>query len=426
MRHPDSEEPTLSLSATQAAAVDAIMLERAAGHAATGDEALLRQCQALLRLLDAGPTMSPSALIEVTLARVARERARAEIRTGEEFSLASLRIEDADALDALSAAGWSTQRVAGVLRARAEQHDALRQLVVESMVTTGSQDLLVARTLARVQEQALRPDARAFEVPRPQWRWREVLSVAAVLLLGVSILSPILAATRSRQVRLGCASNLTSLARGLASYGIDNRDSLPMASASLAGLPWWNVGQDVAQSNSANLFSLRRLGYNPIEELACAGNAHAARELPSDSWDWRDVSQVSYSYFVMFGRERPDAHTGSSTVLLADRSPVILRALRGEPVRVLENSPNHAGTGQWLLRGDGSTVWTSTPVHHGDNVWLPANLELALDEAAHQMRMGRRTGAVPLETRQRATELRAVILHGTEAPANAQDSFVGP
>lgn len=423
----NSEQHGAKLSPQGEAAVDALIAARARGQAS--DDPQVRQLASLLGMLDAGRPARADALIDVTLARVAQvsHADQSDAEHGEALSH-----DDAEALDALATARWQASRLPSVLRARGERHEALLALAAETEVprvsTATPPTLLIERTLAQIAQQRATLDPAAFraEPSRGRWRWRELVSVAAVLFLGVSVLSPILAAGRARQMRVACASNMGGLAGSLGAYANDFQGSLPMASASLAGLPWWNVGKDVTQSNSANLFTVRRLGYAPIEQTACAGNDHAVKNMPQDAWDWRDLPDVSYSYFVMFTNDRPTGSSGAQTVLLADRSPVVLRAIRREPVQVLENSPNHAGSGQSLLRGDGSVVWASTPVHRGDNIWLPANLELALDEAAHEMRMGRRSGSVPLQSRQRAAELRAVILHGNEAPVSAQDSFVGP
>jgi hypothetical protein len=112
--------------------------------------------------------------------------------------------------------------------------------------------------------------------------------------------------------------------------------------------------------------------------------------------------------------------------VLADASPVIRRAVAKQRVYPLENSANHAGTGQTVLRLDGSAVWLNTPVHEGDNIWLPADVEEVLREIQQQVAQGQQQGAVPLLTRQDAARQRAVRLEGTESPASVQDAFVGP
>jgi hypothetical protein len=94
-------------------------------------------------------------------------------------------------------------------------------------------------------------------------------------------------------------------------------------------------------------------------------------------------------------------------VVLADRSPVVIRILRGQPVNPSASSVNHRSAGQHVLFNDGSTAWITTPVlENGDNIWLPRSIERQIDEILRQH--GRRP------------------LSGTETPEDANDVFLGP
>jgi hypothetical protein len=201
---------------------------------------------------------------------------------------------------------------------------------------------------------------------------------------------------------------------------------MPMASSSLAGTSWWDVGRAPERSNSANLFELRRGGYASLDELACSGNARASRDLPGESRDWPSIHDVSYSYYVMFTANRPNWLTPGRTVILADKSPVIARALEGQGVNPMENSQNHAGTGQWGLHIDGSATWLPTPMLGEDNIWLPADLEEAMHDAILQSRAGASSGSVEVLTREAAAKRRALRIQGNEAPGSAEDSFLAP
>jgi hypothetical protein len=119
----------------------------------------------------------------------------------------------------------------------------------------------------------------------------------------------------------------------------------------------------------------------------------------------------------MFGPERPQwsgsqrheatrkPATDARVVILTDRSPVVLRAARGQAVNPWENSPNHGRHGQKVMFSDGSAAWYTTPeLDNRDNIWLPLPLERAI---------GQVTG-------------REVRLEGNEFPASARDAFVGP
>ncbi len=269
---------------------------------------------------------------------------------------------------------------------------------------------LIDRALARVQahievEEASRSIVRRF---RPSGlRLADIGSIAALFLIGASVVWPVLTTIRDQSRRATCLANLGSTAAALASYAGAHRDSLPMAAASLDGRPWWNTGRDPAHSNSANLFQLHRAGYVPLAALACPGNPNAVTaDASPDSRDWRSLDEISYSYQIMFGPQRP-AWNNPGAVVLADRSPVILAAVRGQAVSPLANAPNHAGAGQHVLLTDGSVRWLRSPIlDTGDNIWLPRPVERRID----LIRTAR--GLPPLS--------------GTETPADASDAFLGP
>src|SRR5690606_33034858 len=132
-------------------------------------------------------------------------------------------------------------------------------------------------------------------------RLADLASVAAVVLIGAGLVLPVLSAVREQARRAACLTNLGSTASAMSSYAHSNRDSLPMATASLGGGHWWDVGSP-RSSNSANLYTLARDGYVTLATLACPGNPSAPTRVPSpDARDWRRLEEISYSYQIMFG-----------------------------------------------------------------------------------------------------------------------------
>ncbi len=374
------------------------------------------------------------ALVDVTLANILASRMEAA-----DHNLPTLSGDDVEALDAYMNAGRQVSRVATSLRQRANVVDAMAGLVSRTPVPHADATHLIDRTMQAVL------DERTFS-PIPiergrigtSFRLADVASIAAVLVLGVSALLPVLSSWSTRREKTNCVANLGGIAGALGEYSNDYAGSMPVASASIAGDRWWDVGQDPSRSNSANLFTLRKQGYAPLDEFACAGNPHAVRALPQDASDWQNLDQVSYSYYVMFSNQRPGWRPvgpirsaegflqPSTTVVLSDASPVIRRALRGEPIFIGENSPNHAGSGQWAVHADGSAAWMQSPMNGHDNIWLPANLEEAIRDIVGQINEGQDIGAVDYLTREAAAAKRAVRFEGNEAPGSAEDSFVGP
>ena len=202
----------------------------------------------------------------------------------------------------------------------------------------------------------------------------------------------------------------SGVAAGVAfgAYAGDFQSHFPVASRARGGERWNNIGK-VEQSNSANLFVLNRASYTSLESLACCGNESASSECAKDAVDWCNLNEISYSYQCQFADRRPNWSSGGRVVILADASPVVRRAMRGEAILPFENSPNHDGRGQNVLFNDGSGAWLKTPnVPYGrnDNIWLPRNIE------AEIARMKRSGATDPIE--------------GTEEPEREDDSFVVP
>lgn len=335
---------------------------------------------------------SDATLVNVTLARIARVPMRPAL--------------DQDALDALAEAGWDLNLVPPRLRERAAAMSAtLAALDDPTQLAFSEHDkaALVEATLSRVQ-QAIDSEQSRWGIDRADrfrvgsFRLADLVSVAAVLILGLFVLWPTAARWRDQARLTACAANMGNAAVGFSLYAQDHDGALPMATAGYAGgSTWWNVGT-AGESHSANLFALVREGYAPLQDLTCPGNTDAVIHLNTRQFtDWRNPREVSYSYQL----PTPALNWGGPVrlIVLTDKSPVIDRARRGEPIDPLARSVNHRGAGQWTLLNDGSALFLASPVlANGDNIWLPRS---------HQ------SHAHPL-------------LQGRETPESEDDAFVAP
>lgn len=373
--------------------------------ALTGAEGAPGDLRDLLSLLDT-PAAADRALVDVTLARILRVRA-AEAR-GEPV----LSDDDREALDGWVIAGLDADDVAASLRPRARRLEQIGTLVTSGGPSVAASADLGERTLARIQEHIdrnaegwrLQPGRR--RVSRPAMRIADLVSVAAVIMLGSAVALPMMGAARDYSRRVVCNDNLRQTAMGFDMYARGNRDALPMATAGLGPAPWWDVQPSAAHSNSANLYTLARDKYVDVGTLSCPGNpvAPACKGTLADAWDWRRLEEVSYSYQIMFGPARPTWNGQTRTVVLADRSPIILAAVRGEMVSPTANAPNHVYRGQHLLWNDGSAQWQTSPVlPSGDNIWLPRSVERQIDALQGKS-----------------------LLKGRELPDGVNDVFLGP
>jgi hypothetical protein len=346
----------------------------------------------------ANDTQVDPLLTDVTLARIARAREGY-------FEGPQLSPMDEEAVDALALARFDAKATPKELQERTQKLAAIGELL-----TAGSERSpidLVARTMAKVE--AENKNYRAIPIERPgvfsRWKVGDFIGVAAALVICSAVVWPIISAARQNASKTACQSNMQTVANAMDSYAKTYRDNLPMATASLGG-SWWDVG--TGTSNSANLYTLARSGFAKVRDMACPGNPHAVHESQEGSRDWKNLDEVSYSYQIMFGPHRTtwSSKNPGKMVVMADRSPVVLRAVRHEAIYPEESSPNHKGYGQDALFIDGHVGWMTTPVlENGDNIWLPRPIE----EIIRRVRAGETSG----------------MLHGNELP-EVNDVFLGP
>lgn len=401
-------------------AADSAACDAAFGDDATAPPARTDRLMRLLSMLDSptGVEANRELMIDLTLARVARARRAGADDSGPAFTGGDLAPEDDDALEALVAAGMDPAQTPGPLRRRCDRLAALFATLNVAKSELGPTNDLVQRTLARVQESVRAEETRLsfaapegsspIHGPRVRFRIADLVSIAALVLVGFGVLMPMADAVQGASRRAACQSNMAAAGLGFGLYANSNRDALPLASASPAGRPWWFVGRGPEQSNSANLYTLVRSGVNKVSDLACGGNARAVfDDSRAQASDWGCLEEVSYSYQNMFASERPRWTGAARVIILTDRSPVVLKAYNRVSIDPLENSPNHAGRGQSALYNDGAVEWIKSPVtRSGDNIWLPR----AIEDVIRQLTQPRE--ADPLQ--------------GTESPAGADDVFVGP
>ena len=307
---------------------------------------------------------------------------------------------DADALHALCLCSFDVAAVNASIRPHAAQlASVLDGLDVgdaaEQSELVARREALIARTLGRIDRETESERERMFVPPARAatsdvWSGGGIRSVrladvgssiiAAVVLFSLAI--PVMSACRDKTRITQCGGNLRQIGMAMGQYANDFSGRMPTAAAGLGG-SWWNVGQP-GQSNSQNFFALASGEYIPVASLACAGNASCLQTLGASARDYSCRERIGYSMQV--GRPGEALMlTGAKRTIVADRSPVTMRAIRNEMIDSQENSPNHGGRGQQLLDNTGSVVWATSPVDRtGDNVWLPRAAEAEL------VRTGRR------------------------------------
>ena len=356
----------------------------------------------------AGAESDRAARREATLATIAQ---RAAYVSADAHRLSP---DSEDAVDVFVMAEGASRRVPSAYRDRTDVIDRAANAMTtldadgEAWIAESRGDR-IERAMAAIDASSAH-DAIPLAPDRSRFRLADLVSVAALLLIGSAVVMPVIGMVNQQARTTNCFAHLGATAEAFGAYAIAHRDELPVAHAGFGsaalGRSWMRVGEDPSQSNSANLFTLARSGFTTLETLSCPGNERAPRTIADpDMQDWATIEQISYSYQILPGAARPRTMFPSGAVVLTDRSPVILRVARGEPINPDANSPNHRGEGQHVLRLDGSVIWAPTPVlKGGDNLWLPRSIELVIHEV--RSKVG--------------------IVEGHELPESPDDAFVGP
>lgn len=212
---------------------------------------------------------------------------------------------------------------------------------------------------------------------------RDVVAVAAMIVLAVGLGMPSLMHMRERQQRLGCSWNLAQLGRGVQQYASTFNASLPFAGWSRATNSWApSLDPQIATvPNRRHMYPLLRQAFVIDPRLfICPGQRGVP--MPVDAIqghdDFLEGRNVSYAYQNMSGaRPSTDGHAGLA--ILADENPLFDEGLPLlDPARLrwadpaAANSRSHGGAGQNVLTLDGRVRWTTTPLAgvDGDNIWM--------------------------------------------------------
>ena len=236
--------------------------------------------------------------------------------------------------------------------------------LLEDYPVEDADESLVHATLARVdrsEEQrasrmAFSEAAVAEELPaRRRFRMPDFISIAAVILIGASVVWPLTAHLHRRSIDTGCANNMRRMALAFDQYASDFDGGVPIAQAGMFSN--WNT----TRHNAVNLNPLLNGGYCDRGHLSCPGDKGHYGESYSPQW------QVP-GHRMIWGVDRV-------TLMLGDRNPLIDGARAGRWMPALTISLNHGGRGQNVLSTDGSWVWFVEPVFgHNDNIWLPSGV----------------------------------------------------
>ncbi len=251
---------------------------------------------------------------------------------------------------------------------------------------------LTTRTLAAIranqQRQRFTKQLQMLTEPRRTIgiAWHQIATAAAVLIIGTSLLMPMMARQQADSRRIAGAGNLHLAGRAMAQYATDNLGQMPRGNVR-PGMPWWQVGQSASTngnaeySNSAHLFRLVSHDYIKAADLTCPENAHADRGIHAvGQHDWAGPRAVSFSYQNQYALQVPRLNEAPDMAILADRNPIFNVNQDDHIVfdaSIPMNAPSraHRGTGQNVLTANGVVAWRIHPTvdpfgqEQMDNIW---------------------------------------------------------
>ena len=220
---------------------------------------------------------------------------------------------------------------------------------------------------------------------------RQFGAVAALVLISLSLLLPVLSHNEHIARQLACATNLKAAGAAFQSYAQDHGSVMPRGKIKPKSI-WWNVGEahkpdQPMHSNSAHLYILVRAKarYLQPEDLACPSNPHARPEkMTRRHHDWPSARAVSYSYQNQYTKAPIRLNQQPDLAVLADKNPLFIERMNRmhHDADRPETSPSrmHDDRGQNMLTANGAVRWTVRPMVRKaglgeDNIWVVSGIE---------------------------------------------------
>lgn len=278
--------------------------------------------------------------------------------------------------------------------ALAEVFDALR-----SWRTPTAPASLHARIMARVHAAAVPPrvvasdyalnDAVASDdhpVIIPMNSLRNIVAVAAMVVLAVGVGVPSLLHMQHRADRILCSNNLAAIGQAIQGYANVFNQQLPFAGWSPASS--WQPSADPTvevQPNRRHVYPLlltRMLPADSTNVFVCPssdGVVMPAAEIRNRN-DFLEGRNLTYAYQNMAGLRPSFEDAPASMPIIADDNPIFEDGVPvfeqaafalGVKDPTLSNSRAHGGGGQNLLSLDGAVRFVTSPKVgiDGDNIW---------------------------------------------------------
>ncbi len=290
--------------------------------------------------------------------------------------LTQLSTEDQRVLDALIGVGFDPAALPEPDRERGEKLAAVMGLL-DHLPAPSPGDLLAERTIAaatRARYHGADADFGSAGGWKPPVRLRDLVAVAAVLIVAISIAIPSLDHSRANSHKATSQANMLGAFTGLTQYAEANDGRLPQVQFK-PGSQWWHYNRVDADgnalSNSMNQFVLLRNGYAQPKVLISPTNRYApVRINVVAKRDWDNAREQSYSMQNLFVVGPVKLEAKHTAAVMGDKNPLVGDGKFNAHVAPDANSANHGDLGgQHVLLRDGRVLWITTPYLNGDNIW---------------------------------------------------------
>jgi hypothetical protein len=269
--------------------------------------------------------------------------------------------EDSEILDQLVDVGFELDQLEYLTQEQEQRAKRILDMLglLEAYEVEDASDTLIDATLARIDQYESQRTAR-LQIHTPELettskgfrvRMPDLISVAAVILLAVSVFAFISQSVRSQSISNQCGTNMAMLGRGLFNYAKDHNGNTPTEEANeVASL----FGGAAPERTDAQL--LADEGYCEHNHLNCPGHGGEGRGFsyqtqPASMWDALHKQ-------------------GRVFLLMSDQNPILSKLLANQQFDPLTPSPAHGSLGQNHLRDDGSIGSGPAPVFGGDLIWI--------------------------------------------------------
>jgi hypothetical protein len=221
-------------------------------------------------------------------------------------------------------------------------------------------ETLIDATLARIDQYELQRASRMhiatadIETPSRGFKIRmpDLMTVAAMILVTVSVFAMLSKSAREQSIQNECASNMAMVGRGLVNFAFDNDGNMPTTAVASLGLLFGGITPD-----RTDVQLLVDEDYCKLKHLNCPG--HGGK---SGGFSYQTQSTAMWDNIRAQGR---------LFIIMSDRNPILDDLLKGGNPDPLTPSASHGSLGQNHLRDDGSTPTSAAaPVIGGDMIWI--------------------------------------------------------